>query len=111
MYDIIQFIGWIGAAGVLTAYALTTAGRIAATSVAYLLVNFTCAIALGMSTALAHAWPSTTVNVLWLVIGMLPLVRAIRARRRSRERLRQVGDEVGDVLDTDREPHQVFANL
>ena len=80
MYDAIQLIGWVGAALLLLAYGLLTSGRLAPTGAAYLGVNFVASIALGLSTASAHAWPSTTVNGLWLVIGLVPLGRALRAR-------------------------------
>ena len=84
MYDTIQLIGWVGAVALLVAYGLLTGGKLAATSTAYLAVNFFASIALGLSTAVAHAWPSATVNGLWLVIGLVPLVRAVRARTHSR---------------------------
>ena len=61
-----------------------TSGKLAATGSTYLAVNFFASIALGLSTAAAHAWPSTTVNALWLVIGLLPLSRALKARSLAR---------------------------
>jgi hypothetical protein len=84
MYDAIQLIGWVGAASLLLAYGLLTSGKLAATGFTYLAVNFGASIALGLSTAAAHAWPSTTTNALWLVIGLIPLTRAVRARANDR---------------------------
>jgi hypothetical protein len=112
MYDVIQLIGWAGAIALLSAYGLVTSARLPATSLTYLALNLAGAIALGLSTTAAHAWPSAAVNVVWLAIGMGPLVRALRRRHpRSSEGLAEIGQQVGDILDTDREPHEVLANL
>jgi hypothetical protein len=113
MYNAIQLIGWVGAALLLLAYGLLTSGKLDATGSTYLSVNFGASIALGLSTAAAHAWPSTTVNALWLVIGIVPLIRALRLRARaaqSAQRDHEIGEQVGDVFDADREPHQVVAH-
>ncbi len=115
MYDVIQLIGWGGAVALLAAYGLLTAGRLAATKATYLALNLIGSAALGLSTTAAHAWPSATVNVIWLAIGIGPLLRALRirraARRASGQRLRQVREQVGDVLDADRESDQILAHL
>jgi hypothetical protein len=84
MYNTIQLIGWVGGVSLLLAYGLVTSGKLAATGSTYLAVNFFASIALGLSTAAAHAWPSTTVNALWLAIGLMPLTRALRARSLAR---------------------------
>jgi hypothetical protein len=135
MYNAIQLIGWVGAALLLLAYGLLTSGKLDATGSTYLSVNFGASIALGLSTATAHAWPSTTVNALWLVIGMVPLIRALRLRAAQRDsatesaqrdsatesaqrdsatgsaqRDHEISEQVGDVFDADREPHQVVAH-
>jgi hypothetical protein len=117
MYDLLQLIGWVGAVALLAGYALLTSGRLTATGATYLIMNLAGSAALGLSTAAAHAWPSTTVNVLWLAIGIGPLVRALALRQRaareqtSGQRLDEVGEQVSDVLDTDREAHEVLAHL
>jgi hypothetical protein len=98
MYNTIQLIGWVGGVSLLLAYGLVTSGKLAATGSTYLAVNFFASIALGLSTAAAHAWPSTTVNALWLVIGLMPLTRALRARSLAR---RSSAD--GDSADVDLE--------
>jgi hypothetical protein len=111
MYDTIQLIGWVGAASLLVAYALLTSGKLTATGSTYLAVNFFAAIALGLSTAAAHAWPSATVNALWLVIGLVPLYRAINARRALAEGEGEVGQQVSDVFYADAEADEVVGNL
>ena len=109
MYDLIQLIGWAGAIALLAAYGLLTAGRLKPRSGVYLGLNLAGAATLGLSTAAAHAWPSAAVNVVWLAIGIAPLLRG--RSRRSAQRLAEVREQIGDVLDSDREPDEVFAHL
>lgn len=76
MTSLVTVIGWLAAVIVLASYALLTSGRLAPSSVPYLAMNAVGAIGLAVSTAVAHAWPSSVVNIIWLVIGIRPLVRA-----------------------------------
>lgn len=57
----------------LIAYALLTRGRLHAASSAYLTLNLVGSAGLATNAALHTAWPSTVVNVLWLVIGLTAL--------------------------------------
>jgi hypothetical protein len=76
MTSLVTVIGWLAAVVVLASYALLTSGRLAPSSVPYLAMNAVGAIGLALSTAVAHAWPSSVVNIIWLVIGIRPLARA-----------------------------------
>jgi predicted short-subunit dehydrogenase-like oxidoreductase (DUF2520 family) len=80
----IAMIGWLGAVSLLAAYLLLLRGRISAHSGLYLALNFAGSAGLAISTSAAHAWPSAAVNVVWLVIGVGPLVRAAAHRRAHR---------------------------
>lgn len=81
----ITALGWFAAAALLVAYGLNTKGRLASTGLTYLLLNLFGAIGLGLSTAVAHAWPSATVNLIWLGLGIGPLIHAAHQRHeRSR---------------------------
>lgn len=75
-----MIIGWAGAVLVLTAFGLNTRGRVTARSVSYLAMNAVGSVGLAISTAAAHAWPSAAVNVVWLGLGLPPLVRAAAHR-------------------------------
>ena len=82
----IATIGWIGAVNVLVAYLLLLRGRTCADSHLYLSLNFAGSACLAVSTSIAHAWSSAAVNLVWLVIGITPLVRAwikFQPQRRS----------------------------
>lgn len=82
---LIAAIGWVGAASVLIAYLLLLRGRISSDGHHYLMLNFLGSACLAVSTYVARAWPSAAVNVIWLAIGLGPLVRAsVKGRSRRR---------------------------
>lgn len=92
MTGIVACIGWLGAVSVLVAYLLLLLHRITAHGRAYLGLNFVGSAGLAVSTSVAHAWPSAAVNVIWLVIGVGPLVRAaVRCRAARQHRARHRG--------------------
>lgn len=81
----ITVLGWAAAVALLIGYRLVTVGRVSGDSASYLLLNLFGSIGLGVSTAVAHAWPSAAVNVIWLGLGIGPLVRAMRVRQRQKQ--------------------------
>ena len=91
---IIATIGWVGAFAVLAAYVLLLQRRTGADSHLYLSLNFLGAACLVVSTSAAHAWPSAAVNLIWLAIGIAPLIRAWVALHARRQR-------PGTAADTD----------
>lgn len=75
--------GWIGAALVLAAYALLSARKLGGTSPAFQLLNLLGSTGLAASAAAAGALPSATVNVIWMAIGVVVLVRRPDPRSHS----------------------------
>jgi hypothetical protein len=73
---LIAAIGWAGAISMLTAYLLLLRRKTSAHSHLYLGLNFLGSACLVVSTYAAHAWPSAAVNLIWLALGVAPLVRA-----------------------------------
>jgi hypothetical protein len=73
---VIAAIGWAGAAVLLAGYGLGATGRLRATGRTYLLLNIIGAAGLAVSTVAAHAYSATAVNVAWIAIGGVPLLRA-----------------------------------
>lgn len=65
-------VGWAGAGCLLVGYGLVSAGRIAPGR-GYHLLNLAGAIGLAVNGIVHRAWPSTVVNLVWLVIGMTAL--------------------------------------
>ena len=76
--DIYEVVGWAGAVMVLGAYALVTrTGR----SLTYHLLNILGAGGLLVNALHHHAFPSTAVNVVWIVIATWGIT--VTARRHS----------------------------
>ncbi|WP_194226641.1 CBU_0592 family membrane protein [Cellulosimicrobium cellulans] len=83
---IVMFLGWIGAAAGVVAYAMVSRGRWAPSSAPFQLTNLTAAGLMGMVAAANGVWPSVAANLVWVLIGaqaVVVIVRARRARRRA----------------------------
>ena len=74
----IDLLGWGGAAAVLVAYGLVTAGRATGRSAFYQVLNAVGSALLMVNTYYYRAYPSTFVNVLWLGIAAYALTRGKR---------------------------------
>jgi hypothetical protein len=74
----IEVIGWIGAALILSAYALLSSGRLRAESLTYHLMNMLGAAGFVVNSGWNGALPSAALNVIWIGIG----VYALRYQRR-----------------------------
>ena len=74
----IEIVGWVGAALILLAYLLLSAGRLAPRSVAYQGMNLAGAIAFVLNSGWNGAIPSAALNVVWAGIAIFALVRMAR---------------------------------
>jgi hypothetical protein len=81
---IVDGLGWLGAAAVLIAYGLVSAGRVRGRSLPYQLLNAVGSVLLMINTYYYRAYPSTFVNVLWLAIAVYSLVSARQRMRGER---------------------------
>lgn len=77
----IDIIGWVGAMGVLAAYALVSTGRIAAVSYTYQWLNCVGAVGLAINTYYYTSYPSTALNVVWAGIALFAIGNLLRSRR------------------------------
>ena len=77
---LVNVLGWLGAASLLGAYGLVTAGRIVGTGTVFQLLNLAGGGLLMVNSAYYGAWPSVFLNFVWVVIGVVGLVRS-RLRR------------------------------
>jgi hypothetical protein len=78
---LIDVAGWIGAVLLLLAYALVSSRKLAGDSVRFQLLNLSGGLLLAANSAYHGALPSVAVNAIWIVIGLVAL---LRARRRIR---------------------------
>lgn len=70
--------GWAGAGCLLLAYALLSAHQISP-GPGYQLLNLAGSAGLAANAVVHQAWPSATLNVLWLGIGLAALHATARA--------------------------------
>jgi hypothetical protein len=71
----IETIGWIGAALILTAYALISSGKIQARTLPYQWMNVIGAAAFIVNSGWNGAYPSAVLNVIWVGIGVVTLMK------------------------------------
>lgn len=77
----IDAIGWSGALLILGAYGLISAGKVAARSTLYQLVNIVGSAGLLVNSAWNSALPSAALNAVWMCIGLYTLLQ----HRQSKE--------------------------
>jgi hypothetical protein len=69
----VDVIGWAGAALILGAYALLSAGKLRAESVSYQLMNILGAAGFVVNSGWNGALPSAAMNLVWILIGVYGL--------------------------------------
>jgi hypothetical protein len=79
----VEVVGWAGAALILFAYLLLSAGRVTGQSLSYQAMNV-----LGAAGFIVNGWwhralPSAVLNILWLGIGVLASWRILKKRGSS----------------------------
>ena len=79
----VEVAGWIGAALILGAYALLSAGKLTGRSLSYQLMNVVGAAGFVINGWWHGAIPSAALNVLWLLIGGVASWRILSRRGSS----------------------------
>ena len=74
----IEIIGWVGAALILGAYALLSAGKLRAESFTYHCMNILGAVGFVINSGWNGALPSAAMNVVWIGIGVYALYQMRR---------------------------------
>jgi len=72
---IIDFLGWIGSLLLISAYYQNSRNKINAQSFIYQLLNVMGSIFLIVNTIYYGAYPSSAINIIWVVIGMRFLIK------------------------------------
>ncbi len=80
---LVEIAGWTGAALILLAYALLSAGRLTGRSLSYQLMNVVGAAGFVINGWWHGALPSAALNVLWLLIGAVASWRILKRRGSS----------------------------
>jgi len=79
----IEAVGWAGAALILLAYLLLSAGRLTGQSLVYQGMNVVGAAGFVVNGWWHGALPSAALNVLWLLIGAIASWRILKKRGSS----------------------------
>lgn len=66
---LVDIVGWTGSLFVVGVYALNIAGKLKSTSLIYLWANIVGSICLVVNTYYMGAYPSTGVNIIWILIA------------------------------------------
>lgn len=73
----IDLIGWIGSVEVILAYGLNSYHLLAANSWQYQWLNLTGGIFLIINTVYYGSYPSTAINVVWVIIATIAVLRMV----------------------------------
>ena len=79
----VEIAGWVGAALILGAYALLSAGKVTGRSLSYQAMNVFGAAGFIINGFWHGALPSAALNVLWLLIGAVASWRILKKRGSS----------------------------
>ncbi|GII90094.1 CBU_0592 family membrane protein [Sinosporangium siamense] len=80
---LIDIIGWVGAGLMLIAYGLVSASKLRGDGLTYQTMNLIGAVALMINTAYLSAWPSATLNLVWMGIGAVTVGKLVAARGKN----------------------------
>lgn len=95
-------VGWVGAVGTVTAYALVSRRRLDANSMRFQTINVMGAGLLAVSAMSASNWPSMVSNLVWAAVGVHALVQARHAVRAAvAERWRALRPVAADASGSD----------
>ena len=75
---VIDILGWIGAAALLIAYGLVSTKRLQGDSFPYQFLNLVGSALLIANSFYYGAYPSVSVNVIWIAIAIFALLKARR---------------------------------
>jgi hypothetical protein len=95
MKALIDVGGWLGAALLLFAYFLVSAGKVRGSSVRYQALNIVGSLLLGVNAFYYGAMPSVGIDVAWIGIGVLALIHG----RKRLQNLDQSGTGRGPTPD------------
>ncbi len=80
MKILIEVIGWIAAVMMLSAYVLLTTGRLSSVSPVYQWLNVLSGAGFIVNSGWNGAYPSASINVMWMAIGLYGVFRGTRVR-------------------------------
>ncbi|MEJ0055792.1 MAG: hypothetical protein WDN75_09155 [Bacteroidota bacterium] len=79
---LIEILGWTGSALVIAAYGLNSYQKIKSDSIVFQLMNLSGGAFLIIYTLYKGAFASTVINIVWVVIALSAIGRALLARKK-----------------------------
>ena len=80
---IIDLLGWTGSILLVTAYWLNSKNPINAQTLLYQLLNITGSLSLMINTIYYGAYPSSSVNIVWLFIGLIHISTILKNKHNT----------------------------
>ena len=77
---LMEIIGWIGSAAILSAYALNSYQKIRSDSPTFLLLNLMGGLTLMAYTFYKDALANTFLNLVWVIVAVIALMKLSRRR-------------------------------
>lgn len=77
----IDIIGWIGSVEVILAYGLNSYQKIKSDSLIFQFLNLTGGVFLIVNTYYYGAFPSTFINIIWVLIAAPAIIRIFRKKK------------------------------
>ena len=72
---VMEAVGWTGGLVLICAYAMVSFGKISPRGAAFQCLNLAGSLMLAANSAWHHAWPSASVNLIWIGVGIAALMR------------------------------------
>jgi hypothetical protein len=85
MEILIETFGWLGSALLILAYLLNSFNYLAAQSLWYQAMNFAGGALLIINTIFLGAYPSSALNIVWVIIAGINMLQASRQEKEVRE--------------------------
>ena len=79
----VEVVGWAGALLILLGYLLISTGKLTGSSLLYQAMNIVGAAGFAINGWWHRALPSTALNIVWLLIGVIASWRILRKRGSS----------------------------
>ncbi|MGE0771681.1 MAG: hypothetical protein AB7K37_08215 [Cyclobacteriaceae bacterium] len=78
---LVDIIGWVGSVEVILAYGLNSYQRIKSDSLLFQILNLTGGLFLIINTVYYGAFPSTFINVIWVIIAVPAIIKIINKNK------------------------------
>jgi hypothetical protein len=81
----IEIIGWVGSLVVVIAYGLNSYQKLRSDSMVFYMMNLTGGLALIVYTVYKAAYASAFINVVWVIIAVVAIIRVMTRARTAQK--------------------------